>query len=157
MIPIADLQEQLQAVLSDPNAMGQITAIARALTGGSQNDTPPSEPTSATEATDVEFVPVESSDTETATSASSAPDLTTLLSAFGNSSPNIDPKFISFALELLSEYSAENDEKIALLLALKPFLKAERLEKLEKAEKISRLTRIVHTALRHLKEEGGNV
>ena len=29
---MADLQEELQAILGDPQAMGQITAIARALT-----------------------------------------------------------------------------------------------------------------------------
>ena len=31
---MADLQEQLQAILGNPEAMGQITAIAKALTGG---------------------------------------------------------------------------------------------------------------------------
>lgn len=155
MIPIADLQEQLQAILGDPNAMGQITAIARALTGSSQSTPQPPTPSTA-EAQDVEFIPVEA-DSKEVPPSNTAPELSTLLGALGSGASNIDPKFISFALELLSEYSAENDEKTALLLALKPFLKAERIEKIEKAEKLSRLTRIVRIALRRLKEERENV
>ena len=74
----------------------------------------------------------------------------------GSALPDIDPKLISIALRVFSEYSSQDDEKTALLTALKPFLKEERLEKMEKAEKISRLSRVVRVAIQLLKEEGGS-
>lgn len=156
MSPIADLQEQLQAILGDPEAMGQITAIARALTGGPSPTSPPvhsPEP----EAQDVEYVPVDTPvESYEGSQAQQSPDLSTLLGALGGgSSPDIDPKLISIALRVFSEYSSQDDEKTALLSALKPFLRAERLEKMEKAEKISRLSRVVRVAIQLLKEEGG--
>lgn len=155
MSPIADFQEQLQAILSNQEAMGQITAIAQALTGSSMPNKQTAEP--QTNVQDVEFVPVEPSIPEQP-SPSPSPDIPALLNALGNNAlPNVDPKLISVALRIFSEYSAQDDNKIALLSALKPFLKAERLEKMEKAEKIARLSRVVKTALQLLKEEDGNV
>lgn len=161
MSPIADLQEQLQAILGDPEAMGQITAIARALTGsapasaGQPHSPPP-------KAQDVEFIPVEppSAPPEEPTVHTQQPqpsqDISSLIGVLsGGNIPDIDPKLISIALRVFSEYSAQDDEKTALLSALKPFLKAERLEKMEKAEKIARLSRVVRVALQLLKEEGG--
>ena len=146
---MADLQQQLQAILGDPEAMGQITAIAKALTGGpSAPEPPPKEP----EAQDVEFVPV---DTPTQESFSPEPDLSALLGALGGGNgPDIDPRLIQIALRVFSEYSAQDNQKTALLAALKPFLRDERLEKMEKAEKIARLSRVVRVALQLLKEEG---
>lgn len=157
MSPIADLQEQLQAILGNPEAMGQITAIARALTGSdptpaSQTHSPPPN------AQDVEFIPVESPEESPVHTQQPQPpqDISSLIGALsGGNAPDIDPKLISIALRVFSEYSAQDDEKTALLSALKPFLKAERLEKMEKAEKISRLSRVVRIALQLLKEEGG--
>lgn len=167
---MADLQEQLQAILGNPEAMGQITAIARALTGGPP---PQEEPTRREpEAQDVEFVPVEeptppesvrktedmpgsSSPTEPSSPAGEVPDLSALLGMLGGGSvPDIDPRLIRLALTVFSEYSAQDNEKAALLSALKPFLRGERLEKMEKAEKIARLSRVVRTAIRIFKEEG---
>lgn len=157
---MADLQEQLQAILGNPEAMGQITAIARALTGGPE---PPGEPPRPEpEARDVEFVPVEeeqgppgSSDpTDSTNPPEGVPDLGALLGMLG---ADVDPKLIQIALRVFSEYSAQDDEKAALLSALKPFLREERLEKMEKAEKVARLSRVVRVAIQLLKEEGGHV
>ena len=153
---MADLQEQLQAILGDPQAMGQITAIARALTGSDPAQAAPP-PAQAPEAQDVEFVPVETPEAPPLESQiQQSPDLSNLLGAFNSGGiPDIDPKLVSIALRVFSEYSSTDDEKTALLSALKPFLKAERLEKMEKAEKISRLSRVVRVAIQLLKEEGG--
>ena len=157
MSPIADLQEQLQAILGDPEAMGQITAIARALTGNDPSQTNPPPPTPEPEAQDVEFIPVDTpADEQAQPQVQQVPDLSALLGTLGGGNgPDIDPKLISIALRVFSEYSSQDDEKTALLSALKPFLKAERLEKMEKAEKISRLSRVVRVAIQLLKEEGG--
>ena len=157
MSPIADLQEQLQAILGDPEAMGQITAIARALTGNDPSQGRPTTPAPEPEAQDVEFVPVEGPmDDQAQSQAQPSPDFSVLLGVLGGGkTPDIDPKLISIALRVFSEYSSQDDEKTALLSALKPFLKAERLEKMEKAEKISRLSRVVRVAIQLPKEEGG--
>ena len=150
---MAELQEQLQAILGDPEAMGQITAIARALTGGP----PPAEPSSAPppepEAQEVEFVPVGQPAPEP--SQEQAPDLSALLGMLGGgTAPDIDPRLIQLALRVFSEYSAQDNEKAALLSALKPFLRDQRLEKMEKAERVARLSRVVRVAIQFLKEEG---
>lgn len=153
---MADLQEQLQAILGDPEAMGQITAIARALTGGPSPSAPP--PRQEPEAQDVEYSPVEEPAPEPSAGETSpeegsqAPDLSSLLGMLGGG--DIDPRLIQIALRVFSEYSAQDDEKVALLSALKPFLRSERLEKMEKAEKIARLSRVVRVAIQLLKEEG---
>lgn len=147
---MADLQEQFEAILGNPEVMGQISAIARALTGGpsAPGDGPRQEP----DAQDVEFVPVEDSPTEEPPSGTEqAPDLSALLGMLG---ADVDPRLIQVALRVFSEYSAQDDEKAALLSALKPFLRAERLEKMEKAEKVARLSRVVRLAIQLLKEEG---
>lgn len=162
---MAELQEQLQAILGDPQAMSQITAIARALTGGSPEE-PASQPAApASQAQEADYVPVEAPAPAEGTpqlpqepaqsAAAEAPDLSALLGALGGGGlPDIDPKLIQIALRVFSEYAAQDDEKVALLSALKPFLRAERLEKMEKAEKIARLSRVVRVAIQLLKEEG---
>lgn len=180
---MADLQEQLQAILGDPQAMGQITAIAKALTGGGAASPPPPGPPPQ----DVDYVPVgdrqapsggenPGAQAEAAQGqgfsfpggfgapspggpgtdgdASGAPDLSSLTSLLGGSM-DIDPKLIQLALRVYTEYSAQDNEKAALLAALKPFLRQERLEKMEKAEKVARLSRLVRLAFQLLKEEGG--
>lgn len=151
---MADLQEQLQAILGDPEAMGQITAIAKALTGSPIASDPPSSPKEP-EAQDVEFVPVDTPSPGSSSGEEQAPDLSALLGALGGGNgPDIDPRLLQIALRVFSEYSSQDDEKTALLSALKPFLRNERLEKMEKAEKIARLSRVVRVALQLLKEEG---
>lgn len=164
---MAELQEQLQAILGDPQAMSQITAIARALTGGSPEE-PASQPAApASQAQEADYVPVEAPapaegtpqlPQEPAQPAAETPDLSALLGALGGGGlPDIDPKLIQIALRVYGEYSAQDDEKAALLASLKPFLRPERQEKLEKAEKIARLSRVVRVAVALLKEEGGHV
>ena len=54
----------------------------------------------------------------------------------------------------MSEYSAQDDKKTALLAALKPFLKPERQEKMDQAVRIARLTRVIRTALRMFRDRG---
>lgn len=105
----------------------------------------------------MEYIPVDTpAESYEESQAQQSPDLSALLGALGGgNAPDIDPKLISIALRVFSEYSSQDDEKTALLSSLKPFLRAERLEKMEKAEKISRLSRVVRVAIQLLREEGG--
>ena len=66
----------------------------------------------------------------------------------------LDPRLLRMGMGLLSEYSAQDDKKTALLAALKPFLKPERQEKMDQAVRIARLTRVIRTALRMFRDRG---
>lgn len=156
---MADLQEQLQTILGDPEAMGQIAALARALTGGQVEPPAPQGKGAPPPQGDVDFVPVAGGEEsgpegpQTIPTTAQATDLTALMGLLGSSGGlDVDPKLIQTALRVYSEYSAQDNERAALLAALKPFLRKERLEKMEKAEKAARLSRLVRTALRLLKE-----
>lgn len=229
---MADLQEQLQSILSDPQAMSQIAAVARALTGspvggggtaqagtalpgggpgegapgqGPPTGTAPSPPPQGQDLSapwsqgpvsgtdgpgrgEEDFLPVAgagdgqeenistSADLMTQKTGASAPenggtapqtggmappvgdpnlDLSALLGALGGG--GMDPKILSVALRVFAEYSSQDDDKAALLAALRPFLRPERQEKIEKAASIARLSRVVRVALALLREEGGHV
>ena len=60
------------------------------------------------------------------------------------------------AMRMFSEYNSNEDQRAALLNALRPFVKEERYAKLDKAIRISKLTRLIRIALDSFKtkEEG---
>lgn len=68
----------------------------------------------------------------------------------------LDPKLIQTALHLFQEYNRSDDRNLALLTALRPFLKEERLEKMDQAIQIAKLSRVAKMAFQLLKggEEG---
>ena len=72
------------------------------------------------------------------------------LSALGD----LDPRLIQTAVALFSEYSATDDRKIALLTAMKPFLKPERYAKVDKAVQIARRSRVIRAAFQLFKKSG---
>lgn len=147
---MADLQQQLQAILGDSEAMGQIAAVARALTGGQAPQPPTPEPPQEAPPQEEGYVPVEAGPPPQ--EAPPLPDLSALLAG---GLGDLDPKLVQTALRLFSEYSTQDDDKAALLAALRPFLREERREKLEKAERLARLARVVRVAISLLREEGG--
>ena len=57
-------------------------------------------------------------------------------------------------MRLLSEYTAGDDRKTALLDALKPFLRPERQAKVDQAVRIARLAKVIRTAFRIFQERG---
>lgn len=124
------LEEKLGAILSSPETMEQIFAIASSLGGGHP---PPDEP---------QAPPPQSS-------SESGGGLGDLLSGF-------DPGMLLKLLPLIQEYQAGGGEREALLQALKPFLRQETGEKLEKAIRITRISRVIRTGMGLFKGEGGN-
>ena len=79
----------------------------------------------------------------------------------GSSSPlsllgDLDPALVQKGLRLFSEYSAADDQRAALLSALKPFLKEERQAKVEKAVRLARLSRVVRAAFQLFQKEGSD-
>lgn len=125
---MAQLEEQLNQILGDPQAMEQIMALAQSLSGKQEEERQPEEETQP---------PAEH-------------DPPSPLSALDG----LDPRLLRMGMGLLSEYSAQDDKKTALLAALKPFLKPERQEKMDQAVRIARLTRVIRTALRMFRDRG---
>ncbi|WP_209343007.1 hypothetical protein [Flavonifractor sp. AGMB03687] len=131
---MAQWEEQLNQILGDPQAMGQIMSLAQSLSG--KQEERQEEPPDQAEGSEAAPPPVEEEPSP--------------LSALAG----LDPKLLQMGMGLLSEYSAQDDKKTALLAALKPFLKPERQEKMDQAVRIARLTRVIRTALKMFRDRG---
>ena len=127
---MAELEEKLNAILGNPDAMGQIMALARSLNGGgdsqAEQSTPPPEPGESPP-------PPPASQPE-------VPDLSALLG-------QVDPRLMQMGLSLLKNCKERDDRNAALLRALRPFLKEERRAGLDRALQIVGVTRIIRAAL----------
>lgn len=136
---MAEFEDKLNSILSDPQAMRQIMSIAKALGGNEEEDGPDG---------GGEFSAV-----KTAAAAASAEQS----KPAGNTAPlrlpleDLDPRLVQTALRLFSEYYSTDDRKTALLSALLPFLKEERYAKVDKAVQITKLSRVVRVAFELLK------
>ena len=122
---MAEWEEKLNTILSDPAAMGQIMSIARSLTG---------------------------EDAQQAASPQQAPEAGD--DVFTDTLAGLDPRLLEAGMRLLGEYTAQDNEKAALLAALKPFIRKERWAKLDQAIRIARLSRVARSALKLLREGG---
>ena len=122
---MADWQEQLNTILSDPDAMAQIASIAQSLGG-----TPPTEP-------------------EQSGGASPPPPNMDAAQLLGS----LDPELLRRLGPLMRELNRpESSEATALLMALRPFLSRKRRDKVERA---AQLARLIHLGKTFLTSEGG--
>lgn len=123
---MSELEEKLNALLSDPNSMAQVMQMAQQLSGamGEQKAAapPPSPPVQQ---------PV--------------PDL-------GAALGGLDPKLLGKLLPLAGELGTENSAAMQLLNALRPFLKEEKQGKIERA---ARLARLIHVGKKLLADWEG--
>lgn len=65
----------------------------------------------------------------------------------------LDPRLLSGLTTLLSQYNRGDDEKAALLRALKPFVREQRYARLDRAIQITKLSRIARMALELFRSE----
>ena len=128
---MSGLEDKLNAILGNREAMGQIMAIAQSL--GGQEEGPPSE------SEEDGYVPVAAQEQPA--------DLSSLLG-------NMDPNMMQMGMRLLQEYNRVDDRNAALLAALRPFVKEERFAKLDRAIQIARLSRVVRVLFDTMKEKG---
>ena len=146
---MSELEEKLESVLGNPQAMAQIMSLAQSLNlGGSgtssggepqaqeqpqeqpQDNAPPSGPSAAAP--------------PTASTGSGDGGLGGLLGGLGS----LDPKLLSAAASLIGQYNSGNDDqRVALLTALRPFVKEKRYAKLDKAIQIAKLSRLIRSGL----------
>ena len=121
---MAGFEEQLNAILSNPDAMAQIAGLAQSLdlgggNGGQAASPPPPAPAQSA-----------------APAASGGP------AGLGDLLGNADPGLIARLLPLVGELTGGNDQRMALLYALKPFLKPERRDKVDQAARAARLLHV---------------
>lgn len=124
---MSELEEKLNALLSDPNSMAQVMQMAQQLSGamGEQKAaTPPPPPPP----------PV--------------PPVPDLGAALGG----LDPKLLGKLLPLAGELGTENSAAMQLLNALRPFLKEEKQGKIQRA---ARLARLIHVGKKLLADWEG--
>lgn len=122
---VSELEEKLNALLSDPNSMAQVMQMAQQLSGamGEQKAAAPPPPS-----------PVPP-----------APDL-------GAALGGLDPKLLGKLLPLAGELGTENSAAMQLLNALRPFLKEEKQGKIQRA---ARLARLIHVGKKLLADWEG--
>lgn len=136
---MSDFEEKLNAILSNPESMGQIMNLAQSLNLGGGGE-PSGEGGPA--------APQPEASPESASSG--IPDG---LSGLGSLLGQIDPKLIGRLLPLAGELAGGgNDERMQLLYALRPFLKPERRDKVERAAKTAWLIHVGKKLLQSLGE-----
>ena len=136
---MSDFEEKLNAILSNPESMGQIMNLAQSLNLGGGGE-PSGEGGPA--------APQPEAPPENASSG--IPDG---LSGLGSLLGQIDPKLIGRLLPLAGELAGGgNDERMQLLYALRPFLKPERRDKVERVAKTARLIHVGKKLLQSLGE-----
>ena len=111
---MAEFDEKLNQILSNPDAMAQIARLAQSLNA----DAPPDNA---------------SSPAPSDTASSPAPD--------GNMPPNADAGTVAQFLPLLQELGGDSDAR-RLLYALRPYLRPQKQEKVERALRFARLFRV---------------
>ncbi len=134
---MSDFEDTLGSILGDPDAMAKIMSLAQSIGGtpASAEENVPSPPVPAPTVAE-----------------SPPPDLSSLMGVLGN----IDPQLIQTGLQLYTEFSQGEDERVALLLALRPFLKEARQTKLDRAIQIARLTRLLRVGFRLFQGRGND-
>lgn len=133
---MSEFEDKLNAILSSPEAMEQISAIANSLGQSGGQTSQGGEEQRAEE--------------QTPSESTGGADLSGLGSLLGG----FDPGMLTKLLPLMQEYQSGNEEKQALLNALKPFLRRESQEKVDKAIRITRLSRVIRASMTLFKEDG---
>ena len=133
MQPVAEFEEKLNSILGDRQAMGQIMALARSLSG--------EQPAGGQEGPgEAEAAPKEGGGEQ-------SQDLSALLE-------QLDPRMLQVGMDVLRQMNSTQDRSAALLEALRPFLREERRPKLDRAIQIARMARAVRAALGALNGRG---
>lgn len=124
-------EEKLNNILNDQQAMGQIMALARSLSGTEGEDGP------AEGSRQEEWVRAQPDREET------GPEL-----------QGLDPALMRLGMRLLGEYNRKDERATALLTALRPYLRRERQDKLDRAVTVAKLSRVVTLLLRGMGNGG---
>lgn len=126
---MAEFDDKLNSLLSNPDAMSQIMQLAQSLSGDTQQQSaapPPPQPP-----------PQNPSVGQIGTQNPFSGDLFSVLGG------GMDPKLMMKLLPLIQELGGQKDSHARqLLFALRPYLREERQEKVERALQLARLFHI---------------
>lgn len=135
---MAEFDEKLNSLLSNPDAMAQIMQMAQSLSGGGQQEQtsppPPQQPQSppVQQPQQNQGWPVQGPQPQQAAPAG--------LDMLSSLTGGMDPKLMMKLLPLIQELGGQQDSNARqLLYALRPYLKPERQEKVERALQLARL------------------
>ena len=145
---MAEFDEKLNSILSNPDAMAQIMQLAQSLSGDSQGTASPQPPpASAPPQQPASAPPVQPFSRPPAPPPQGGADLLSSLTG------GMDPTLLMKLMPLVQELGSQNDSNTRqLLYALRPYLKPERQEKVERALQLARL---FHLGKKFLAEWGG--
>ena len=131
---MAGFEEQLNSILGNQEAMSQIMALARSLSGEAGEPSPAPEETG------------EPGSAPAAAESSPPPlDLSALMG-------QIDPQMLQAGMEVLRQVQSTEDRNAALLNALRPFVREERQARLDRALRIARMGRLIRAVMGRGKE-----
>ena len=134
---MAEWQDQLNTILSDPDAMAQIAALAQSISG-SPNTAAESDPGSAHAAASFD-------------TSADAEKVQSLLQS-------LDPELMGRLVPLMQQMNRpESSQTTAFLQALRPFLSVKRRDKVERAAQLARLIHLGKTFFTSQGAEAGHV
>ena len=142
-----DFEEKLNAILASPEAMGQIMSLANSLSGQTGEAQAEQNAQAGQVAPDAQAAPAGQVTPVTPVAPVTPGSPLALLQ-------NLDPALLGTATRLFQAYQRQDDDKAALLRALRPFLRQERQARLERAIQLTRLSRVLRTALGLFREAG---
>ena len=123
---MAELEEKLNAILGDQEAMGKIMALARSLSGG-QGEAAPEGAGPSERNREGENPPPD-------------PDWGDLLG-------QVDPETLRRGLAIVRQVREGEDRSAALLSALRPFVREDRRGRLDRAMELTRTARLIRAVL----------
>ena len=125
---MAEFDDKLNSLLSNPEAMAQIMQMAQSLSGGQAQQVPQAPPQQPSP-------PPPPPPVQQAASPGGNP-----LAALSGLTGGMDPAILTKLLPLIQELGSQNDSNARqLLYALRPYLKPDRQEKIERALQLARL------------------
>ena len=140
---MSELEEKLEHILGNPQAMAQIMSLAQSLNqsgpaASTGDGVQPQKPTS-----EVASSPAPSAAAPTQPAASAGVE-----GGLGNLLGGLDTNMLSAAASLLGQFNSGNDDRrVALLTALRPFVREQRYARLDKAIQIAKLSRLIRSGL----------
>ena len=142
---MSELEEKLEGILGNPQAMAQIMSLAQSLNlGGDQPSTETQDP----EPDRTQTAPPPAPPAPPAGASAPPPAASGGLGGLLGGLSSLDPKLLSAAASLMGQYSnGGDDQRTALLTALRPFVKEQRYAKLDKAIQIAKLSRLIRSGL----------
>ena len=125
---MAEFDDKLNSLLSNPEAMAQIMQMAQSLSGGQEQQVPQAPPQQPSP-------PPPPPPVQQAASPGGNP-----LAALSGLTGGMDTAMLTKLLPLIQELGSQNDSNARqLLYALRPYLKPDRQEKIERALQLARL------------------